>query len=511
MSDPTMREIEPFVELGHFEIHAPTVRLLAYKFCLQNYCVALGRAPRDLPTPVTVAMLDPADGELLGKLAIQLQRPVTPVRLNAYEIRKALDIGYGLAVAERHKFNVTLKPVREISFDPGRRVDDVLSDVLGRAITLGASDVHIEAYEDDVDVRIRIDGMLHQIISPISIQTLPSVISRLKILSDLDIAEKRSAQDGRVFATFTVDGVARTVDFRLSIVPGPFGEDAVLRILDSAKPMIGLEKLGFADETLAVWRTLIQNPEGMLLVTGPTGSGKTTTLYSALQELNTDENKVLTVEDPIEYLFAKINQKQIGPRMSFAEYARSFLRQDPDVMMIGEIRDPETADIALQAAMTGHLVLSTLHTNDSVSTIGRLLTLGLPERLIADSLLAVLSQRLMRRVCPECVRPIEPKPTDRLHFERLGVEFPLVAGEGCAHCRQTGYSGRIGIYELFVVDDAIAEQIAAGAALHEVRAAARGKGMRSLYDDAVEKVRRGLTTFDEVTRRVPHKILTEKR
>lgn len=256
------RELEPFAELGQFEIDPAAVRTLGYKFCLQNYCVVLGAAPPNLMTPLTVATLDPRDVELQRRLEVDLGRPVRFVRLNAYEIRKALDIGYGLAVPERHKFNLVLKPVRELSFDPARGTDELIVDVLGRAITLGASDVHIEAYEDDVDVRYRIDGILHQITTPISIAQLPAVVSRLKILSDLDIAEKRAAQDGRVFATFSVDGEARAVDFRLSIVPGPFGEDAVLRILDSAKPMIGLEKLGFEPETLAAWRRLIRSPEG---------------------------------------------------------------------------------------------------------------------------------------------------------------------------------------------------------------------------------------------------------
>ena len=242
---------------------------------------------------------------------------------------------------------------------------------------IGASDIHFESYEDDIDVRVRVDGILHHLNTALSRENIAPLVSRLKILAGLDIAERRVAQDGRVNAVLEEGAKKRNIDFRVSIVPGPFGEDAVLRILDSAKPLLGLDDLGFAREELARLESLITNPEGMLLVTGPTGSGKTTTLYAAINQINTINNKILTVEDPIEYLFPKVNQKQVSDQMGFAAYARSFMRQNPDIILIGEIRDEETAQAALRAAQTGHLVLSTLHTGDAVRTVSRLRTLGL--------------------------------------------------------------------------------------------------------------------------------------
>ncbi|MFC1856619.1 GspE/PulE family protein [Thermodesulfobacteriota bacterium] len=503
------RKIEAFVELDHFIIDALSVQMLSYKFCSQNFVVILNAADPESTEPITVGMLDPFQHELVEQLEKNLERPVNAVRLNAYEIQKAIDKGFGLCEEEEEELKLCLKTTPQVSFEPDLSATELIDDLLGRALTVGASDVHVECYRHDVDVRFRIDGILHQMNTPISTENLPSVISRLKVLSNLDIAERRADQDGRLYAEFESGERAQPVDFRLSVVPGPFGEDAVLRILESEKPLIGLDELGFSAELLEQFRTLINNPEGMILVTGPTGSGKTTTLYAGLQEINTDENKVLTAEDPIEYLFPKTNQKQINPVMDFADYARAFLRQDPDVMLIGEIRDEETAEMALRAAQTGHLVLSTLHTTDSVGTISRLRTLGLDPGLIADTLLGALSQRLVRRICNGCKEEIAPDKFALKLFRQLGYKFPIIQPQGCDECFLTGYYGRTGVYELFIPGPEIADMIYSEIPAHKIRQAARRVGMRSLFEDALDKVKTGITTLSELHRTIPYRIITE--
>jgi type II secretory ATPase GspE/PulE/Tfp pilus assembly ATPase PilB-like protein len=497
-----------FVELGQFEIDERSVRLLRREYCLENDVVVLGVVDRTSREPVTVGMLDPSRRALVHEIANVLGRTVRPVRLNAWEIRRALDQGWG--VAEQSRLRLVLGPVRDFSFDRNGEVTEILDEILGRAVELGASDVHIETYEDDVDVRFRVDGVLRQVATALSRDNIAAAVSRLKVLADLDVAERRRAQDGRIKATFQESRKGgREVDFRLSVVPGPFGEDAVLRILDSAAPL-PLERLGFDDGLLATFERLIANPEGLILVTGPTGSGKTTTLYAAIHRINSPENKILTVEDPIEYHFAKTNQKQVSPLMGFADYARAFMRQNPDVILIGEIRDEDTASAAVRAAQTGHLVLSTLHTNDAVSTVSRLLTLGVPPGLIAACLLGAVSQRLVRRLCPQC--RVEAQPDER-QARRLGLsasDGPFFRPEpkpGCEVCGGLGYKGREGIYELFVLDHELADLIAEGAPIHRVRAVAIEKGMRSLLDNGLDKARAGLTSLEEILRTVPYRML----
>ncbi|MCP4692756.1 MAG: type II/IV secretion system protein [Desulfobacterales bacterium] len=503
------QKIDRFTELGHFSIDERSVQLLTWKFCAGHHVVVLNTVDVNSRDPVTVGMLDPEEVQLIGRIEDVLKRPVHPVRLNEYEIKKAIEAGFGKKETRGEKPELSLAPIDKVSFEPGLSTSRRINEILGRAITLNASDVHIECYEEDVDVRFRIDGILHQINTSVHRGNISRVISRLKILSDLDISEKRAAQDGRIRAGFGAENKSRQIDFRISIIPGPFGEDAVLRILDSEKPSIGLEKLGFSKKALARFRAIIRNPEGMILVTGPTGSGKTTTLYAALQEVNTDQNKVLTVEDPIEYIFPKVNQKQVGPRMTFAGFVRAFLRHDPDIMMVGEIRDEETAEVALRAAQTGHLLLSTLHTNDSVGAVSRLKVLGLNPALMADALLCVLSQRLVRTVCENCKVETPPDRFAGEIFKRTGAPFPLFRGEGCDKCRQTGFRGRIGIYELFISSREIADMISTNAHGHEIRQFAKQHGMRSLFDDALSKVKAGITTFSELRRTVPYQIINE--
>lgn len=501
-----------FAELAQFEIDCRSVRLLDYDYCVRNEVVVLGRVDPRNKDAVTVGMLNPARRSLVAQVEAALRRTVRPVRLNSWEIRQALDEGFADGATERDRSELLLGPVRDFSFERDEDVPRLLDEILGRAVQLGASDVHIEIYDQDVDVRFRVDGVLRQVATPLSKGNIQAAITRLKVLSGLDIAEHRRAQDGRVRAVYQAGNGdrGRDVDFRLSIVPGPFGEDAVLRILDSAAPL-PLEKLGLGDAALALFERLIANPEGMILVTGPTGSGKTTTLYAAIHRINSPANKILTVEDPIEYNFPKTNQKQVSSQMGFADYARAFMRQNPDVILIGEIRDEDTASAAVRAAQTGHLVLSTLHTNDAVSTVSRLRTLGIDPGLISACLLGCVSQRLVRRLCPAC--RVEA-PADDREAERLGLGaadgpfFRPTPKPDCEVCAGAGYKGRLGIYELFAMDGELADLIADGTPVHRIRAAALEKGMQTLLGNALDKARAGITSLEEILRTVPYRILS---
>jgi type II secretory ATPase GspE/PulE/Tfp pilus assembly ATPase PilB-like protein len=509
MPTDDLENTKGFCELGQFTIDKKSVRLLNYKFCMQNLVVILGIVDPHSFDPITIGVLDPKEPHLIRQIEKTLQRPVKPVRLNAYEIEKAIDIGYAHYEIQQEKLKLSLQPVLELSFDPDLSVAQRINEILGRAITLKASDVHVECYEGDVDVRFRVDGILHQINTSLHKGNISHIISRLKILSDLDISEKRAAQDGRIYATFATSKKVRPIDFRLSILPGPFGEDAVLRILDSEKPSIGFEELGFSEQILGQFQAMIKNPEGMILITGPTGCGKTTTLYAGLQEVKSSQVKILTVENPIEYVIPKVNQKQVGARMNFADYARAFLRQDPDIMLIGEIRDDETADVAIRAAQTGHLVLGTLHTNDSVGTVSRLKVLGINPALLSDTLLCSLSQRLLRKICQNCKTEEKQNKFSKEVFKRVGYSFSLFHGEGCEKCYGTGYSGRIGVFELFVNHQEIADMISDDAPDYKIRQFARQKGMSSMFDDAFSKMKAGITTFAELRRTVPYQIINE--
>jgi type II secretory ATPase GspE/PulE/Tfp pilus assembly ATPase PilB-like protein len=502
-----------FVELAQLEVDAASVRLLDRELCLAKRIVVLGKVDPGSREPAAVGMVPPVRRSLVREAARLLGRPVRPVPLNDWEIRRAIDLGWGDAGPGVDPGSILLHPVSAFTFAAGIPVPELLDEILGRAVELGASDIHIERYENDVDVRFRVDGVLRQVATALAPDNVPAVLARLKVLAGLDIAEKRRAQDGRIQAVYRGmsqgnRGTARprAVDFRLSVLPGPFGEDAVLRILDSAAPL-SVDRLGFDDEMRTTFERLIASPEGMLLVTGPTGSGKTTTLYAAIHAINTPENKILTAEDPIEYYFPKTNQKQVSDQMSFADYARAFLRQNPDVILIGEVRDEETADAAVRAAQTGHLVLSTLHTTDAVRTISRLRTLGVDSSLIAGCLLGAVSQRLLRRLCEHCRAEAAP---DVNEVRRLGLAADaggFFRAAGCEACAGTGFRGRLGVYELFVPDEELADMIAHGEPAHRLRANARTKGMRTLLDDAFAKARAGLVPLSEILRAVPYRIL----
>ncbi len=370
--------------------------------------------------------------------------------------------------------------------------------VIFNAVKEGASDIHIEPAERCARVRYRIDGRLHKALE-IPLHLLSAVTSRIKIMAGLDISERRLPQDGRVHVLLE----RRPIDLRVSTFPMSRGEKTVLRVLDTRSVSLNLEDLGFAEDILSQLQENITAPNGIILVTGPTGSGKSTTLYAALNSISSMENNICTVEDPIEYHLPLINQFQIQERvgLTFSKALRTLLRQDPDVIMVGEIRDEETARTAIQAALTGHLVFSTLHTNDSCAAVTRLINMGIEPYLLGAALNMVLAQRLVRRICPKCREQYDPPRTVRRAVERMGFEIEtFYRGVGCRGCRNTGFSGRIAIHELLVLDDELRDLVATGPSLGAIRVLARSKGMVTLRYDGFRKVREGITTLEEVLR-----------
>jgi len=379
----------------------------------------------------------------------------------------------------------------------------LVNGILTKAINDGVSDIHIEPFEKSFQVRYRLDGSLYKAMNlPMSIKN--AVNSRLKILAELDIAERRVPQDGRIKLRF---GKKKSIDFRVSTLPTLFGESVVMRILDQSALNIDLTKMGFEPETFDMLKRCISRPYGLLLVTGPTGSGKTTTLYSVLNRLNSDDIKILTAEDPVEFNFKGINQvpvkEEVG--MTFSAALKAFLRQDPDIIMVGEIRDIDTAEIAIKAAMTGHLVFSTLHTNDCPSTIGRLIDIGIPSYMLASSVTMVLSQRLARRLCPHCKQVVTGHNPEDLEFYGFKKEeipnLTIYGAKGCGNCNGTGHKGRMGLYELMEVTDEVGKAISAEVAEDQLRKVAIQEGMVTLRDAGLQKVRNGEVSLEEVLKK----------
>jgi type IV pilus assembly protein PilB len=381
-----------------------------------------------------------------------------------------------------------------------RLVNVLLVDALRR----GASDIHIEPYEKELRIRFRIDGVLYDVMHP-PLKMRDALISRLKIMSKLDISEKRLPQDGRIKIKVKVDARSRELDFRVSTLPTLFGEKVVLRLLDKENLMLDMTKLGFEPQSLEKFQRNIARPYGMVLVTGPTGSGKTNTLYSALQSLNTTETNIMTAEDPVEFNLMGVNQVQMKEQigLNFAAALRSFLRQDPNIILVGEIRDFETAEIAIKAALTGHLVLSTLHTNDAPSTISRLMNMGIEPFLVATSVNLIQAQRLIRRVCKDCKKEQQTPPEALIEVgfsPDEAREIKTYKGRGCQTCNGTGYKGRVGLYEVMEVTDEIRELILIGASSLELRKRAIEDGMITLRASGIHKIRAGITTLEEVVR-----------
>jgi type IV pilus assembly protein PilB len=403
-----------------------------------------------------------------------------------------------------------LEEMQEISAEAlARQGEDapvvrLVNVVLMSAIQKGASDIHIEPYEKELRVRYRIDGILYNIMAP-PMKYRDAIVSRIKIMSKLDIAEKRLPQDGRIKIRYNESGEPKEIDFRVSCLPTLFGEKIVLRLLDKDKLMLDMTRLGFEPESLAKFESAIARPWGMVLVTGPTGSGKTNTLYSSIAKINTPETNIMTAEDPVEFNLAGVNQVQVKENigLNFAAALRSFLRQDPNIILVGEIRDFETAEIAVKAALTGHLVLSTLHTNDAPSTINRLMNMGIEPFLVASSVHLICAQRLVRRVCTECkeASPQTPEALIQAGFtEEDAHSVTPMKGAGCERCNQTGYKGRVGLYEVMAIADELRELILVGASGLELRRKAIEEGMLTLRMSGLRKVKEGLTTIEEVVR-----------
>ena len=465
---------------------------------------------REQAGTLVLLALDPFDGQIAADLGFALGRDVRLAVCDPGRVRRLLRNYYGEEAGRGHE---SLQEERMDEANPDGReltVADLeamagqapvirfVNLVLGQAIRDHASDIHFEPFEHEFKLRYRVDGVLHEMAPPPKALALP-IASRVKVLAGLDIAERRVPQDGRIRTT--LDG--RLVDLRVSTLPTQFGESVVLRVLDQSALQLDLSQLGMSAEVLTGVQEIIRRPNGIFLVTGPTGSGKTTTLYSGLRAINAAELKLLTAEDPVEYDIEGIMQVPVNPAagLTFASALRTFLRQDPDVIMVGEIRDQETAQIAIQAALTGHLVLSTLHTNDAPTAITRLLDLGVEPFLVATTLEAVLAQRLVRRICPRCRTEAPPRPELLRQVGLTGEDAAghgLFHGRGCEHCAQTGYHGRLGIYEWLPMTEALRELVTDEAPVLRMQQRAREEGVRSLREDGLRAVFAGETTLEEV-------------
>ena len=466
---------------------------------------------KSAPNTVVVAMADPMNLNIMDDISILTGYQVEPVLSTTSQIKAKIDTVYGQkqaqAVAEQYKkeqeayYDSAKK--KEEEEDDARKEDVenspivmLVKNVIEQAVRQRASDVHIEAFEYNVKVRYRVDGALREIVQ-YDKALFNAIIARVKIISGMDISEKRKPQDGRI--TQVVD--RKEYDIRVSCLPTVFGEKVVMRIASKEGFNKSKLDLGLRAEDLVMFDNILKNPNGIILVTGPTGSGKSTTLYTALSELNTEDVNIITVEDPVEANIDGINQVHVNPKagLTFASALRSILRQDPDIIMIGEIRDGETAGIAVQASITGHLVVSTLHTNSTAATIGRLVDMGVEPYLLGDSLVGIIAQRLVRRLCPDCKRTVVATEEDKRKMKvALTEEFNICEPVGCPSCDNAGYRGRIGIYEIMTITPSVKRLIAAGATAEEIKAAAEAEGMSTLRNSAAKYVREGVTSIAEM-------------
>jgi len=495
----------PLFDLSNVEIDDETLRMLPAKLVYRKNIVPVSREDGML----TVATSDPFDLYALDEIRLLTGMEVRPVLAPEDEINKVIKANYGVGgdTIDQMIGTEDLEILSETGGENGDLLEmaeeasviKLVNEIFLEALNDRASDIHIEPFENDLIVRYRVDGVLRETSVPPEIRRFQSaIISRIKIMANLNIAEKRLPQDGRI----KMQAGDRQIDIRVSVIPMLFGEGVVMRILDRSTVMFTLPELGMGEDTFALFQDIIKRPHGILLVTGPTGSGKTTTLYAALQAIISPEIKALTVEDPVEYHLDGVNQIQVQPKigMTFARGLRAILRHDPDVVMIGEIRDLETAEAAIQASLTGHLVFSTLHTNDACSAATRLLDMGIEPFLVNSTVAAAMAQRLVRTICPNCREEYEPD-LDALPPD-IGLEpgQPLYRGAGCRKCRQTGYLGRTGLFELMVLDDAVGEKIMARAPVSQIAEVAKKGGLRLLREDGWLKCRKGITTPEEVIR-----------
>jgi type IV pilus assembly protein PilB len=537
----------PSINLAQFEIDTAVIKLIPAETAQKYQIVPLSRAGATL----TIAMTDPTNVFAMDDIKFMTGYNVEPVVASETAVVEAIEKYYAGSVAKGgggaakgkdkapppvivpsgpsalemaskglEELQATLdtdagdvevlEELQEISAEAlAKQGEDapvvrLVNVVLMSAIQKGASDIHIEPYEKELRVRYRIDGILYNIMAP-PMKYRDAISSRIKIMSKLDIAEKRLPQDGRIKIRFNENGVQKEIDFRVSVLPTLFGEKIVMRLLDKDKLMLDMTRLGFEAESLAKFEHAIMRPWGMVLVTGPTGSGKTNTLYSSIAKINTPETNIMTAEDPVEFNLVGVNQVQVRENigLNFAAALRSFLRQDPNIILVGEIRDFETAEIAVKAALTGHLVLSTLHTNDAPSTINRLMNMGIEPFLVASSVHLICAQRLVRRVCVNCKQPHPMPPPALIQAgftpEDANTVTPM-KGAGCERCNNTGYKGRVGLYEVMEVSEELRELILVGASGLELRRKAVDEGMITLRMSGLRKVKEGVTTVEEVVR-----------
>src|ERR671913_455171 len=519
----------PSINLAQFEIDPAIVKLIPSETAHKYQIVPLSRAGATL----TIAMTDPTNVFAMDDIKFMTGYNVEPVVASETAVIEAIQKYYGKAAAagggaRTSALEVASRALEEMPSLTDMGDVEVLEDleeisaemlakqgeeapiiklvniILMSAIQKGASDIHIEPYEKELRVRYRIDGLLYNIMQP-PMKFRDAITSRIKIMSKLDIAEKRLPQDGRIKIRFQDNGTPKDIDFRVSCLPTLFGEKIVMRLLDKDKLMLDMTKLGFESESLARFEAAIQRPWGMVLVTGPTGSGKTNTLYSSIARINTPETNIMTAEDPVEFNLMGVNQVQVRESigLNFAAALRSFLRQDPNIILVGEIRDFETAEIAIKAALTGHLVLSTLHTNDAPSTVSRLMNMGIEPFLVASSVNLICAQRLVRRVCSKCKvpHPLPPQALIDIGFsaEEAATVVPK-KGTGCERCNNSGYKGRVGLYEVMEITDELRELILVGASGLELRRKAVDEGMITLRRSGLHKVMEGVTTIEEVAR-----------
>jgi len=497
----------PVVDLSQVVADPAVLALVPAKVVFRRRCVPIQRQESSL----TIATGDPYDLSSLDELRILTGLSIVPVLADGEALSDFIRANYGVGGDTLDAMSAGLADVKagrggetdEAEAAQEASVVKLVNDILTEAVGERATDVHIEPYEHELNVRYRIDGVLQRANVPASIHRFgAAVISRIKIMASLNIAEKRKPQDGRIsFRSRPVGRAPEEFDLRVSTIPMLFGEGVVLRVLSKTAVLMSLDQLGMPAAVESPWRACVARPHGILLVTGPTGSGKSTTLYASLNTIVSDEIKVITVEDPVEYHVKGVNQIQVNHKvgLDFAAGLRSILRHDPDVVMIGEIRDKETAETAIQASLTGHLVLSTLHTNDAAGASTRLLDMGVEPFLVASSVEAIMAQRLVRRVCKECAAPYEPTPGEIPTDLNLSGVRTLVHGTGCRSCRNTGYRGRVGVYELLTISDHAREMIMRRASAREIVKNALTEGnLQSLRQDGYQKALAGFTTLHEV-------------
>lgn len=529
----------PTINLNSFDVDEEVVNLIPIELAKKYSCIPISLTASIL----TLAMVDPSNVFAIDDIKFFTGFSVETVVTSESSFKKAFDKYYRKMKNSTEEINAKdydFDDQRDSGIDFSEEMDDAVVDIddfdnivkgaidnvevvedqdedgvldvdapivklvngiLIKAVKMGVSDIHIEPYEKSFRVRYRLDGVLRKAMGlPLKIKN--AVVSRIKIMSKLDIAEKRLPQDGRIKLKL---GKKKDMDFRVSVLPTLFGEKVVMRLLDKSNLQLDMSKLGFEAKSLELFQEAIHSPYGMVLVTGPTGSGKTTTLYSALNQLNDEETNIMTAEDPVEFNLVGINQVQMKEQigLTFASALRSFLRQDPDVVMVGEIRDTETAEIGIKAALTGHLVLSTLHTNDAPGTIGRLLNMGVEPFLVSSAVILILAQRLARKICSHCREEITvpEKALIRVGFsaEEVG-SLKIYKGKGCSICNNTGYKGRIAIYEVMKISENLKLLILNGAPVNELKTQARKEGMKTLRDSGLQKIREGVTTIEEVLR-----------